>query len=422
MHLFKWLRVIVLLLLCQGGTLLLGNLTAFAASDPGITAPQVQAEYPQVSSADPGQKNNGENQASNQTSQHIDTSKVDKFWNDLHEKYGGYLPNMQNGDIFHAFLPGNKGFGIKGVIEGIVRFVFHELWSDSKLLGTILILGLLAALLTTMQSAFESNMVSKLSYYVCYMVLIVLAITSFNTAIGYAKQAIQTMVDFMAAMIPMMLTMLASVGNITTVTLFHPLMAFIINITSAVVLYVVFPLLFFSAILNIVSGLSDSFKFSNLAGLIRTVSLTLLGVLFMFFLGIISVEGAIGTVTDSYSIKAAKFLASNFIPVVGKMFSDATETVIGASLLVKNAVGLGGVLIVLFICAFPSIQILSLSLIYNLASALIQPLGNSPIVSCLSQIGKSMSLVFAALATVGLMFFISITMIIAASNLSVMMR
>jgi stage III sporulation protein AE len=413
----RWLHVMVLLLL-----LAVGSMTNLPITHGQTTAGVANAADSDAQGSNPISPQTSANQAWNTTSQHIDTSKVDKFWQDLHEKYGGYLPDMPQDDVFHASLPGHNGLSLKGVIAGGLKFLFHELWTDSKLLGTILILGLIAALLTSMQAAFESNTVSTIAYSVCYMVLIVLAVTSFDKAVGYARDAIHAMVDFMMAMVPLTLTLLASVGGITSAALFHPLLMFVINLTSTVVLYIVFPLLFFSALLNIVSGLSEKFKVTNLANLARNLSFGILGIMFTGFLGVIAVQGTIGAVSDGVSLKAAKFLASNFIPVIGKMFSDAAETVIGASLLVKNAVGIGGVIVVLLICAFPAIQILSLSLIYNFASALIQPLGDSPIVTCLSQIGKSMTLVFAALATVGLMFFLSITMIIAASNLSVMMR
>jgi stage III sporulation protein AE len=63
-----------------------------------------------------------------------------------------------------------------------------------------------------------------------------------------------------------------------------------------------------------------------------------------------------------------------------------------------------------------------LALIYNLSAAVIQPLGDNPIIACLQTIGKNMIYVFAALAAVGLMFFLAITILITVSNVSVMVR
>ena len=154
----------------------------------------------------------------------------------------------------------------------------------------------------------------------------------------------------------------------------------------------------------------------------QKISDGVLGVLLTVFLGVISVQGITSSVTDGVTIRTAKYVSGNFIPVVGKMFADATDTVISASLLVKNSIGLAGVIILLFLCAFPAIKILTLALIYQMAAAVLQPLGDTPIVTCLQTIGKSMIYAFAAMAVVGLMFFLAITILLMAGNVTVMMR
>jgi len=78
--------------------------------------------------------------------------------------------------------------------------------------------------------------------------------------------------------------------------------------------------------------------------------------------------------------------------------------------------------ILLCISAFPAIKVFTLALIYNIASAILQPLGGGPIIECLNIIGKSVIFIFAALAIVSLMFFLAVTIIIAAGNLSLMVR
>lgn len=185
---------------------------------------------------------------------------------------------------------------------------------------------------------------------------------------------------------------------------------------------IIFPLLFFSSILGIVSTFSDQYKVTQLSLLFRNVSIGMLGVFLTIFLGVVSVQGATSAVVDGVTIKTAKFVTGNFVPVVGRMFTDATDTVIGASLLVKNTVGLAGVVILILLCAFPALKILALAFIFNLSAALLQPLGDSSVITCLNLIGKNLLFVFAALATVCLMFFLAITIMIAAGNLSVMVR
>lgn len=351
----------------------------------------------------------------------VSADEVERYWNTLMRQYGGWLPEG-NPSFQEAMLPGSAGFSLSNLMKGLLSFALHELWVNSKLLALIVILTVFSIVLETLQSAFEKTAVSKVAYAISYMVLVVLAINSFRIAITYAQDAISSMIHFMMAIVPVVLTMLASLGNVVTVSILHPLIVFMIHTVGNMVHFLVFPLLFFSAVLHIVSSLSDKYKVTQLANLLRTFAVGALTVMLTVFLGVISVQGATGSVTDGVTLKTAKYITGNFVPIVGRMFSDATDTVLSASLLMKNAIGIAGVVIIILLCAFPAIKILVLALIYGLSAALLQPLGDSPIIGCLQTIGKSMIYVFAALATVALMFFLAITIVIAAGNATVMMR
>lgn len=352
----------------------------------------------------------------------LPTDQIETYWNKLTKEYGGFFPDSRTPTLMEMILPGGEGFSISTIFQGLARYLFHEILYNGKLLVSIVILTVFSVILETLQSAFEKNAVSKVAYAIAYMVLIIIAINSFSVAIGYAKSAIESMIHFMMAMVPLLLTLLASMGNVATVSVMHPLIVFMIHTVGTLIYTVVFPLLFFSAVLYIVSSLTDKYKVTQLASLLRTISVGLLGFVLTVFLGVISVQGATSSVTDGVTIRTAKYITGNFVPVVGRMFSDAADTVITASLLVKNAIGLAGVIVIIFLCAFPALKILTLALIYNLAAAVMQPLGDSPIVTCLKTIGKSMIYVFAALASVGLMFFFAITIMLTAGNLTVMLR
>ncbi|MUG85740.1 stage III sporulation protein AE [Paenibacillus timonensis] len=352
----------------------------------------------------------------------LPTDQVETYWQQLMKEYGGFFPDQKVPSFMDMLLQQDQSFSLKSGLSGLMRYMWHEVLYNGHILVTIVLLSIFSMILETLQTAFERKQVSKVAYSICYMVILVLAINSFHVAITYATNAISGMIDFMMAMVPLLFTLLASLGNAVTVTVTHPLVVFMVHAVGTAVHTVVFPLLFFSAVLHIVSSLSDKYKLTQLANLLRTVSMALLGVLLTIFLGVISVKGIAGSVADGVTLRTAKYLTGNFVPVVGKVFADATDTVISASLLVKNSIGLVGVIILLFLCAFPAIKIITLALIFNLAAAVMQPLGDSPVITCLETIGKSMLYVFAALAAVGMMFFLAITIMLTAGNITVMMR
>ncbi|WP_225218848.1 stage III sporulation protein AE [Fictibacillus norfolkensis] len=347
--------------------------------------------------------------------------EIKQYWDSISQEYGGFLPESQKG-TFLEFVKGEKDFSIKGYMLGLLKFMFHELAVHGKLLGTLILLTVFSMLLQSIQNAFDRSAISKVAYGIVYMVLIILALNSFHVAISYATEAIDNMLSFMIALIPLLLALMATVGSLASVAFFHPVILFLVNTSGLLIKNFVLPLLFLSALLSIVSTMSEHHKVTQLAKLLRNVSMGALAFFFTVFLGVMSVQGATAAVADGITIKTAKFITGNFIPVVGRMFTDATDTVMSASILLKNSVGIIGALLLLLLAIFPAIKVLILAFIYSMAAALLQPLGGGPIVESLGIIGKSVMFIFAALMTVSIMFFLAITIIIAAGNVTLMVR
>ena len=116
-----------------------------------------------------------------------------------------------------------------------MKYLWHEVLYNGKLLVTIVMLTVFSMVLETLQNAFERNAVSKVAYSITYMVLIIIAVNSFHVAIGYAKGAIESMIQFMLAMVPLLLTLLASMGNVVTVSVLHPLIIFMIHAVGTLI-------------------------------------------------------------------------------------------------------------------------------------------------------------------------------------------
>ncbi|KEK26120.1 stage III sporulation protein AE [Bacillus gaemokensis] len=346
---------------------------------------------------------------------------VKQYWDGIVTKYGGYLPESQKGS-FMEFVKGEKEFSIKEWMIGLLKYLFHELVANGKLLGTLIMLTIFSALLQSLQTAFSKSSISKIADAVVYMVLIIFALNSFYVVMTYARETIQTMVDFILALLPILLALIATGGGVVSVSFFHPIIIFLMNTSGLLMNYIVLPLLLLATILSIVSTMSDQYKVTKLSKLLQNVSVGIIGIFLTVFLGVLSVQGTATAVADGIAVKTAKFVTGNFIPVVGRMFTEAADTVISASGLLKNTVGIIGLVILCLIVAFPAIQIFCIAFIYKFAAAVLQPVGGGAIIQCLDIIGRSIIYVFACLAIVSFMFFLSITIIIAAGNITLMMR
>ena len=352
----------------------------------------------------------------------LDVSEVDKYLEKIEEEAGEYLPSFNMKEILTNLASGKLQLGFSEVFMGLLKFLFKEILLHTKLLGQLIILSVICAILQNLQFAFEKGTTGKAAYAVCYLVLMTIAISSFAMAVNIGREAIDEMVGFMQVLLPILLTLLTAMGGVASAAIFHPIMVGIISLISTLIKNIIFPLIFFGAVLSIMGKISDRFQVSRLAGLFKDVSMGLIGLFMTIFLGVMAVQGIGSAVADGVALRTAKFAAGAFVPVVGGMFADALEAVVGTSLLIKNAVGIVGVIIIFVLTMLPVLKILSIAFIYKVAGALIQPIGDSQIADSLNTMGKSLTLVFAAVATVGLMFFFAITIMVGAGNLTVMLR
>lgn len=426
MRVRRWLqRVIVLcaaVFICALGTVT-ADASANNIGEPNNLVPMAQSQGSGTDNISlpntPGVAQAAIQRAAEAQLSNVPTRRIEGFWGQLQQSYGGYLPDVTGSGLIQDIL--GNGFHFKDMASGLVRYFFAELIDNAQLLGGILILSVLAAILESIQGAFERQAVSEIAYAVIFLVLLALAISSFTEAIGYAKHAISSMNEFMLATVPIVIALLAASGALASAAFYSPVLLFAIHFISNLVFLFVFPLIFFSAILDITSALSPRYKLTRLAGLMRTVGVAVLGIAMSAFLGVTAVQGAGKGIADGVALRTIKFSVSTFVPVIGKAVSDAAETVASASLLVKNAVGIAGLVIVASIAVFPALKILALSFIYNGSAAIMQPLGDNPIISCLGTLSKSLIYVFACVAAVALMFFVSICILLASANLAVMM-
>ena len=107
---------------------------------------------------------------------------------------------------------------------------------------------------------------------------------------------------------------------------------------------------------------------------------------------------------------------------MGKILGDAVDTVIGCSSILKNAVGIVGVIVIIGICIAPIIKLATLMIIYYLGSAICQPIADDKITKLLEQMGDTFKTLLAILCSVSVMFMIGVTLVIKVSNSGLMYR
>jgi stage III sporulation protein AE len=345
----------------------------------------------------------------------VDTTEIEREWQALQQQYGQYLPE------FDWRSPGSvMDFG--SLFSGLLLYLFHEVWANAALLGQLLLLAVFGSLLKNLQNAFSNDGVAQVSRAVLFLVLLSVCMYSFTISMDLARRTVMGMTDFMLSLVPVMLALLAGMGSLAAAAVFQPVMITAAGIVGVVVSNLVLPLLFAAAVLALVDKMLDKVGLNKLAGFLKDGVVWLLSLLLTLFVGVTVINGAVAAVADGVAFRTGKFTAKAFIPVVGGMFADAFETVVGASLVLKNSVGVFGMIGLLVLCMFPILKLFAVTLIYRGAAALLQPLGEDAISDTLDIMAKYMYVMIGAVVGVAIMFFLVVTIILAAANIMVMVR
>lgn len=246
--------------------------------------------------------------------------------------------------------------------------------------------------------------------------------SNFAEIIKMTKDVIQNITGFIQILTPLLITLMISTGSIISANVIQPIILFIINLVSNIFSSIIVPIILVSTALSIVSKVSDKVEIDKIPSFLKSSTVWLIGIILTIFVGVVSLEGTLSSSVDGLTAKASKAAVSNFIPVVGKILGDTVDTVIGCSTILKNAVGVVGLIVILSICITPIIKLGLISITYNITSAICQPIADPKIVKLLGEMGNTFKMLLAILCSISVMLIIGVTLVLKISNSSLMYR
>lgn len=283
--------------------------------------------------------------------------------------------NTINIDSIASDLTSNKGLDYKSLMMKILNVFSKELASTVVSSITIFIIILIIAVISSLELESKSD-VTKIAHIACFFALSMVTISNFLEVIEMLKGTVSTLTTLMQVISPFLMGVLMATGAITSTGLIQPLLLFIAATVGFIINYVVIPLLSISVAFNVISAISENIRLNKLSKFFSSFGLWVVGIVFTIFLGILSLETSMSSSVDALAVKTTQAAVSNFVPVVGKFFSDSFETVVGATKIISNVGGTLGIISVIIIAIIPILKITCITIIYSLLSALIEPICN----------------------------------------------
>lgn len=347
-------------------------------------------------------------------------SRIERFYNYINklEIDEEILGGLSAKEYIKTYLEtGEDPVSLNKIIDSIISLLFKEVKVTLKFVISVLVIALLSALLKNLQDAFDLDEgVSSIAFYACYAMLIMLLSKSFLVSLDIAKDVLTTLIDFMNVLLPVLVFLIATSGGITSAMTIDPIVLSAVAITPRIYMGFIFPLILVYFALQFANNLSNEFKISRMCKFIKQIIMISQGFVLTVFVAILTMRGIVSDNMDAVALKTVKFAVDNFIPIVGKAFSDAITTFAGYSLAMKSVISVLGVIILIVIVLYPIIKIAIMAVSFKLTSAIIEPVVDSRISESVDMVGEALVMIMSCIISVTIMFFIMASMMASSGK------
>ncbi len=330
--------------------------------------------------------------------------------------FDGILPEFSAKDILKQLNSGDISLAPPEVLQYILRLLLGEVYDGAKLMALVLAMSVLSSYLSGLKSGFGGAAVADCAFYACFTVISGIASAAFYEAALCASQAIENVAVFMRFIVPVLVTTLLTSGAAISAQTLEPTLLAIVEVAVWVIETVFIPGVMISTALNIVNGMSDKFKTDRMVKLLNSAVKWGLSVMLTVFVSLAGLKSIASAGADGLAVKLSKFAASNLIPMIGGILAESVETVLNCSVVIKNSVGILGIICLILIALRPVLKLGALLIIFRITAAVAEPVSEPKLITCISRLGDSISVLFSMIAAVTVMFVIVMTIMINAGS------
>lgn len=319
------------------------------------------------------------------------------------------------GEVVSSLISGDMEETIRMFLRFLADQVSYEFDYNRKNLVYVLLVALTAAVFSSFAGAFKSRQISDISFYVMYMLLITLCLTAFRTSAEGLEEWLGSLVDFMRVLCPSYFLAVAFASGSVTSLFFYNVILFLIYIVELVIVRFLLPVVNIYIMVRVLGNLTGEDFLSEFADLIKKVVSWILKTLLVCVISVNVVQGLLAPAIDAVK-RSALTRTAEALPWVGNAVGGVAEVVLGTAVLIKNGIGMAGAVISVAICAVPIFQMLIMALMYKLAAALVQPVSDKRITTCISGVSEGYEIMVKVIFTSGLLFMITIAIVAVSTS------
>ena len=320
-------------------------------------------------------------------------------------------------ELIKELMAGNLADFLKGVGQSIKNWLFAELTNNFRAVGQVIMICAVGAIFANFSSIFAGSQISETGFYITYLLLVGILAAAFAMAGRIAGGVMDSIVSFMNALVPSYFLAVAYAGGSISSVASYQFTLFIVYLVERVLAGLLVPMVNMYVLLVFVNNISKEDALSKLAELLKTAVEWSLKTLLGLVTGFHIIQSLILPQVDAIKSNALQKVIS-VIPGVGQGASALANLVLGSGVLIKNGIGGAALVVLVLLCAVPILKLAALSLMYQGASAVVQPVSDKRVVECVACIADGCKLLLKIVFTSALLFLITIAVVCLSTNVS----
>lgn len=315
-----------------------------------------------------------------------DSFKIEEYITTLNNYLEKEELDISPNEIYESLIEG-KSVKKENLIKSIIHSFIKEIKTTVKDIATIYLVVILSMLLNAISLDKDSNVRKVVNIIITCIVTIVL-LKNLNEVIQLLLNTTKT-ITYMLELTSTLLTgALVATGKISTTGITQPLILTVNSAISLITKNIVVPLIIVSVVIKIVSQISVEMKLEKLADTFRKATIYIFSTLCTIYVLIMSLESNVSKDIDSIYYKTTQSVIKDTVPVVGGIFSDSLNTVIGATELIAKTGGTVAIICTMLIVSIPILKIVVIIGMYSFICGLSQPIESKYITDLIDYFSK----------------------------------
>lgn len=284
-----------------------------------------------------------------------------------------------------------------------------ELILNKSLMFQIVTIVLLGSIFVNLGSSFGTGFVSENGFYITYLIITSIMLVSFVSTLDVASEAIERILVMVKIIVPLYALSMNFVGQtIASVGMYEMVMVGI-WLVQVVILRFIIPMIKFYVIISLINNLNKEDSFSKMGILIMNIVNWVLKTLVYFIVGLNLIKGLIEPQLDALGRNTVNRLSS--LMPGGGVVSALTGTFLGAGMVVKNSIGVAGIIILIIVVLMPVVKILIVMLTVRITAVMIQPIGEKRYVEGIEALAKGNQMLIQAMFSSMVLFMLTLAIV-----------